>query len=92
MKGFFVQNVVMEYPRAQAVADGVNCDYEVWRESARPSAAVCGPTVALQRMMPVSRAPLEMRAVRARHVAGLVVKPCWEGCSRAGPTRWTHFT
>lgn len=29
--GFFNQNVVMEYPHAQAVADGVNCDYEVYR-------------------------------------------------------------
>ncbi len=29
--GFFNGNVVMEYPHAQAVADGVNCDYEVYR-------------------------------------------------------------
>ncbi len=29
--GFFNQNVVMEYPHARAVADGVNCDYEVYR-------------------------------------------------------------
>ena len=29
--GFFNQNVVMEYPHEQAVADGVNCDYEVYR-------------------------------------------------------------
>jgi len=29
--GFFKQNVVMEYPHAQAVVDGVNCDYEVYR-------------------------------------------------------------
>ena len=49
--GFFNQNVVMEYPRAQAVADGVNCDYEVWRICST-SAAVSGPTVAPQRMMP----------------------------------------
>jgi type I restriction enzyme R subunit len=29
--GFFNQNVVMEYPYQQAVADGVNCDYEVYK-------------------------------------------------------------
>ncbi len=29
--GFFNQNVVMEYPHEQAVADGVNCDYEVYK-------------------------------------------------------------
>jgi type I restriction enzyme R subunit len=29
--GFFNQNVVMEYPHARAVADGVNCDYEVYK-------------------------------------------------------------
>lgn len=29
--GFFNQNVVMEYPHQDAVADGVNCDYEVYR-------------------------------------------------------------
>src|SRR3989454_8291310 len=29
--GFFHQNVVMEYPHERAVADGVNCDYEVYR-------------------------------------------------------------
>jgi type I restriction enzyme R subunit len=29
--GFFNQNVVMEYPHEQAVVDGVNCDYEVYR-------------------------------------------------------------
>ena len=29
--GFFKQNVVMEYPHEQAVVDGVNCDYEVYR-------------------------------------------------------------
>jgi type I restriction enzyme R subunit len=29
--GFFNQNVVMEYPHEAAVADGVNCDYEVYR-------------------------------------------------------------
>lgn len=29
--GFFGQNVVMEYPHERAVADGVNCDYEVYR-------------------------------------------------------------
>jgi type I restriction enzyme R subunit len=28
---FFKQNVVMEYPHEQAVADAVNCDYEVYR-------------------------------------------------------------
>src|SRR5258705_428530 len=29
--GFFNQNVVMEYPHERAVADGVNCDYDVYR-------------------------------------------------------------
>jgi type I restriction enzyme R subunit len=29
--GFFNQNVVMEYPHEQAVAEGVNCDYEVYK-------------------------------------------------------------
>jgi len=29
--GFFNQNVVMEYPHEKAVADGVNCDYEVYK-------------------------------------------------------------
>jgi type I restriction enzyme R subunit len=29
--GFFSQNVVMEYPHEQAVADGVNCDFDVYR-------------------------------------------------------------
>jgi type I restriction enzyme, R subunit len=29
--GFFKGNVVMEYPHEEAVADGVNCDYEVYR-------------------------------------------------------------
>lgn len=29
--GFFKQNVVMEYPHEQAVVDGVNCDYEVYK-------------------------------------------------------------
>jgi type I restriction enzyme R subunit len=28
--GFFRQNVVMEYPHTTAVADGVNCDFEVY--------------------------------------------------------------
>jgi type I restriction enzyme R subunit len=29
--GFFQQNLVMEYPHAQAVADGVNVDFDVYR-------------------------------------------------------------
>jgi len=29
--GFFKQNLVMEYNHEKAVADGVNCDYEVYR-------------------------------------------------------------
>jgi type I restriction enzyme R subunit len=37
--GFFKQNVVMEYPHAQAVADGVNCDYEVYRIRTQLTAA-----------------------------------------------------
>ena len=37
--GFFNQNVVMEYPHANAVADGVNCDYEVYRIRTQITAA-----------------------------------------------------
>jgi type I restriction enzyme R subunit len=37
--GFFNQNVVMEYPHERAVADGVNCDYEVYRIRTRITAA-----------------------------------------------------
>ena len=37
--GFFGQNVVMEYPHERAVADGVNCDYEVYRIRTRITAA-----------------------------------------------------
>jgi type I restriction enzyme, R subunit len=29
--GFFNQNLVMEYPHEKAVADGVNCDFEVYK-------------------------------------------------------------
>ncbi len=29
--GFFNQNVVMEYPHEQAVIDGVNCDFDVYK-------------------------------------------------------------
>jgi len=29
--GFFQQNLVMEYPRQRAIADGVNVDGEVYR-------------------------------------------------------------
>lgn len=29
--GFFNQNVVMEYPHEDAVADGVNCDFDVYK-------------------------------------------------------------
>jgi type I restriction enzyme R subunit len=36
--GFFNQNVVMEYPHQNAVADGVNCDYEVYRIRTRITA------------------------------------------------------
>jgi type I restriction enzyme R subunit len=41
--GFFNQNVVMEYPHEQAVADGVNCDYEVYR--IRTSITAAGSTI-----------------------------------------------
>jgi type I restriction enzyme R subunit len=37
--GFFNQNVVMEYPHQEAVADGVNCDYEVYNIRTRITAA-----------------------------------------------------
>ena len=36
--GFFDQNVVMEYPHERAVADGVNCDYDVYRIRTRITA------------------------------------------------------
>src|SRR5436309_132155 len=36
--GFFNQNVVMEYPHQEAVADGVNCDYEVYKIRTRITA------------------------------------------------------
>src|SRR5438552_12483596 len=36
--GFFNQNVVMEYPHERAVADRVNCDYEVYRIRTRITA------------------------------------------------------
>jgi type I restriction enzyme R subunit len=35
--GFFKGKVVMEYPHQTAVADGVNCDYEVYRITAQGS-------------------------------------------------------
>src|SRR6267143_1772348 len=41
--GFFNQNVVMEYPHERAVADGVNCDYEVYR--VRTSITAAGSTI-----------------------------------------------
>jgi type I restriction enzyme R subunit len=37
--GFFKQNVVMEYPHEQAVADAVNCEYEVYKIRTRITAA-----------------------------------------------------
>jgi type I restriction enzyme, R subunit len=37
--GFFNQNVVMGYAHAQAVADGVNCDYKVYRIRTRITGA-----------------------------------------------------
>ncbi|MGV3722265.1 MAG: DEAD/DEAH box helicase family protein, partial [Actinomycetota bacterium] len=36
--GFFNQNLVMEYPHAQAVADGVNVDFDVYRIETRITA------------------------------------------------------
>jgi type I restriction enzyme R subunit len=36
--GFFNQNVVMEYPHQEAVAGGVNCDYEVYKIRTRITA------------------------------------------------------
>lgn len=48
---FFNQNVVMEYPHEQAVVDGVNCDYEVYkirtRITAQGSTVEAGPGVML---------------------------------------------
>ena len=83
--GFLNQNVVMEYPRAQALADGLNCDDEV-RRSCPSSSVVCGPTVAPQRIRP-GRAPLEMRAVRARHVRGARSEAVPGWCCRTRPTQ-----
>jgi len=37
--GFFKGNVVMEYPHERAVADGVNCDYDVYRIRTRITGA-----------------------------------------------------
>ena len=37
--GFFHQNLVMEYPHEQAVADGVNVNYDVYRIQTRITAA-----------------------------------------------------
>jgi type I restriction enzyme R subunit len=41
--GFFHQNVVMEYPHERAVADGVNCDYDVYR--IRTTITAAGSTI-----------------------------------------------
>jgi type I restriction enzyme, R subunit len=41
--GFFKQNIVMEYPHERAVADGVNCDYEVYR--IRTNITAAGSTI-----------------------------------------------
>jgi type I restriction enzyme R subunit len=62
--GFFNQNVVMEYPHAQAVADGVNCDYEVYRIRTRITGA--GSTI--------EASPGTMLGYRDRHTR----KTRWE--------------
>src|SRR3989454_163086 len=41
--GLLNQNVVVEYPHARAVADGVNCDYEVYR--IRTTITAAGSTI-----------------------------------------------
>jgi type I restriction enzyme R subunit len=66
--GFFNQNVVMEYPHAQAVADGVNCDYEVYR--IRTQIAGHSSITTTQRYMNARASSLaeSMRQARERRV------------------------
>jgi type I restriction enzyme R subunit len=42
--GFFNQNLVMEYNHEQAVADGVNVNYDVYRIRTAITAAGCPPS------------------------------------------------
>src|SRR6266576_1900841 len=60
--GFFNQNVVMEYPHERAVADGVNCDYEVYRIRTRITAA--GSVIEARPGTMVGRRDRQTRKVR----------------------------
>lgn len=60
--GFFNQNVVMEYPHARAVADGVNCDYEVYR--IRTSITAAGSVIEAGPGTMVGRRDRQTRNVR----------------------------
>ena len=60
--GFFNQNLVMEYNHAQAVADGVNVDFDVYRIQTRISAQ--GSTVEAGPYEMVGKRDRDTRAVR----------------------------
>ena len=60
--GFFRQNVVMEYPHQRAVADAVNCDYEVYR--IRTSITAAGSTIEVGPGTMVGRRDRQTRKVR----------------------------
>jgi type I restriction enzyme R subunit len=60
--GFFNQNVVMEYPHERAVADGVNCEFEVYR--IRTSITAAGSTIEAGRGTMVGRRDRQTRRVR----------------------------
>ena len=60
--GFFRQNLVMEYPHAQAVADGVNVDFDVYRIRTRITES--GSTVEAGPAEVVGRRDRATRAVR----------------------------
>lgn len=60
--GFFNQNVVMEYRHAEAVADGVNVDFEVYKIRTQITAA--GSTIAADRDTMIGLRDRRTRAVR----------------------------
>ena len=74
--GFFNQNVVMEYPHERAVADGVNCDYEVYR--IRTSITAAGSTI--------EAAPGTMVGYRDRQTRKMRWEAPDQDCSTPGPT------
>jgi type I restriction enzyme R subunit len=60
--GFFKQNVVMEYPHSTAVADGVNCDFEVY--NIRTKVTTQGATVEASRGTMLGYRDRQTRKVR----------------------------